>query len=43
MGARSQTQLNRKRELIVELVRLGKQEVRQDRQEQREDRKDRRY
>ncbi|WP_375764939.1 hypothetical protein NR798_24790 [Archangium gephyra] len=43
MGARSQAQLNRKRELIVELVRLGKQELRQDRQEQREDRKDRRY
>ncbi|MCY1078121.1 hypothetical protein [Archangium lansingense] len=40
MGARSPAQLNRKRELIVELVRLGKQEVRQDRQEQREDRKD---
>ena len=43
MGARAQGQLNRKRELIVELVRLGKQELRQDRQEQREDRKDRRY
>jgi len=43
MGARSQAQLSRKRELIVELVRLGKQELRQDRQEQREDRKDRRY
>ncbi|AKJ03947.1 hypothetical protein ATI61_116194 [Archangium gephyra] len=41
MGARSQAQLSRKRELIVELVRLGKQELRQDRQEQREDRKDR--
>lgn len=40
MGVRTQAQLNRKRELIVELVRLGKQEVRQDRQEQREDRKD---
>ncbi|MFY0522841.1 hypothetical protein ACN28I_06485 [Archangium gephyra] len=43
MGARAQKQLNRKRELIVELVRLGKQELRQDRQELREDRKDRRY
>ena len=43
MGARAPSQLNRKRDLIVELVRLGKQEVRQDRQEQREDRKDRRY
>lgn len=40
MGARSQAQLNRKRELIVELVRLGKQELRQDRQEQREDHKE---
>lgn len=43
MGARAPSQLNRKRDLIVELVRLGKQELRQDRQEQREDRKDRRY
>jgi hypothetical protein len=43
MGARAQGQLNRKRELIVELVRLGKQELKQDRKEQREDRKDRRY
>ncbi|QRN99046.1 hypothetical protein JRI60_08495 [Archangium violaceum] len=39
-GARSQAQLERKRELIVELVRLGKQEVRQDQRETREDRKE---
>ncbi|NMO19817.1 hypothetical protein HPC49_03560 [Pyxidicoccus fallax] len=42
MGVRSQVQLNRKRALIVELVQLGKQELRADRQELREDRKDRR-
>jgi hypothetical protein len=42
MGVHAQKKLDRKRELIVELVRLGKQELRQDRQEQREDRKDRR-
>lgn len=39
-GARTPGQLQRKRELIVELVRLGKQELQQDRKELREDRKE---